>query len=82
MGPEYALRGFNDLKGPLLTEATRNAREQAQQFAAEAGATLGRLKTANQGVITISGTGGYSGDPAQSRVKRLRVVSTFQYELD
>lgn len=80
-GPRFELRGFNDVKAPLLADATRNAREQAQKFAAEAGAQLGPLKNANQGVITISGTGGRGMDDSGSRTKRLRVVSTFEYEL-
>lgn len=80
-GPEFQLRGFNDAKAPLLSEATRNAREQAQNFASEAGATLGPLKIANQGVISISGADGNEHDSGGSRVKRLRVVSTFVYEL-
>ena len=80
-GPQFQLRGFNDVKAPLLSEATRNAREQAQKFAAEAGATLGPLKSANQGVITISGVDGMDHDSGGSRTKRLRVVSTFVYEL-
>lgn len=80
-GPRYQLRGFNDIKAPLLAEATRNAREQAQKFAAEAGAELGALKSANQGVIQISGADGQDFDDGSSRVKRLRVVSTFAYEL-
>ncbi|MEZ5707551.1 MAG: SIMPL domain-containing protein [Burkholderiaceae bacterium] len=29
-GPRYQLRGFNDSKSPLLAQATRNAREQAE----------------------------------------------------
>jgi hypothetical protein len=78
-GPWYELRGFNAVKGPLLTDATRNAREQGAKFAAEAGATLGPLRNANQGVITISGED--EGDDRASRLKRLRVVSTFEYEL-
>ena len=78
-GPWYELRGFNAVKAPLLTEATRNAREQGTRFAAEAGATLGPLRNANQGVITISGED--TGDDRASRMKRLRVVSTFEYEL-
>jgi uncharacterized protein len=81
-GPRYQLRGFNDAKAPLLAEATRNAREQAQKFAAEAGATLGKLRSANQGVIQISGAGGDGMDDGGARVKRLRVVSTFSYALD
>jgi len=80
-GPRYQLRGFNDVKAPLLAEATKNAREQAQKFAAEAGATLGPLKSANQGVIRISGDDGQEFDDGSSRTKRLRVVSSFEYEL-
>ncbi len=80
-GPRYQLRGFNEIKAPLLAEATRNAREQAEKFAAEAGAGLGRLKSANQGVIRITGDDGGDYDDGSARVKRLRVVSTFEYEL-
>jgi hypothetical protein len=79
-GPWYELRGFNDAKASLITEATRNAREQGTKFAAEAGAQLGRLRSANQGVITLSGEDP-GGDDRSSRTKRLRVVSTFEYEL-
>ena len=80
-GPRYQLRGFNELKGPLLAEATHNAREQADKFAAEAGARLGPLRSANQGVIRISGDDGNDFDDGRSRSKRLRVVSTFEYAL-
>ncbi|MFA7505145.1 MAG: SIMPL domain-containing protein [Burkholderiaceae bacterium] len=81
IGPSYQLRGFNEVKPTLLSEATRNAREQATQFAEEAGARLGALKSANQGVIQISGDGSSYGDHSASQTKRLRVVSTFVYEL-
>lgn len=80
-GPEYELQAFNDVKGALLKAATDSARTQAERFAAEAGATLGGLKAANQGVIQISGIGGNRFDSSTSRDKRLRVVSTFTYYL-
>lgn len=80
-GPQYELRAFNDAKGPLLQAATANAREQAIRFAEESGASLGALKSANQGVIQISGVGGNRFDSSGSREKRLRVVSTFTYFL-
>jgi hypothetical protein len=80
-GPRYQLRGFNEIKAPLLAEATRNAREQAQKFAAEAGAALGPLRNANQGVIQIGSAEGHGGDDSGARIKRLRVVSTFEYAL-
>ena len=81
-GPWYQLRGFNEAKAPLLAAATRNARQQAEQFAKEAGAELGRLRSANQGVISITAASNQFGDDMSSRTKRLRVVSTFQYELE
>ncbi len=81
-GPRYQLRGFNEVKPALLAEATRNAREQAEKFAAEAGAGVGALRSANQGVIRITGSDGSDWDDGSSRVKRLRVVSTFQYALE
>jgi hypothetical protein len=81
-GPRYQLRAFNEAKAPLLAEATRNAREQAEKFAAEAGATLGKLRSANQGVIQIGGAGGDGYDDGSARLKRLRVVSTFEYALE
>lgn len=80
-GPRYQLRGLNAVKGPLLAQATQNAREQGQQFATQAGAELGELKSANQGVINILGDDGSSADDGSARTKRLRVVSTFEYFL-
>lgn len=81
-GPRYQLRGFNEIKAPLLAQATKNAREQAEKFAADAGAKLGALRNANQGVITIGDGDGNNGDEGSARVKRLRVVSTFEYALE
>lgn len=81
--PRYLLRGFNELKPILLEEAVKNAAEQAQKFAADAGARLGSLKRADQGTIQIlddDGSDGYTS--GQTIGKRLRVVSTFVYSLD
>jgi hypothetical protein len=81
-GPRYQLRGFNELKPQLLEAATGNAREQATRFAEDAGATLGRLKNANQGVIRVIDDDGSDMDSGRTIGKRLRVVSTFEYTLD
>jgi hypothetical protein len=83
--PRYVVSTFNDLRPQLLAEATRNARATAQQFAADAGARVGSIRSANQGSIQIFGIDG--GDesapfsPTSSPVKRIRVVSTFEFEL-
>jgi hypothetical protein len=53
----------------------------AQQFAA-AGATMGKIYSANQGSIQIFGrdeSGPYS--PTSTPMKKIRVVNTFAFEL-
>ncbi len=83
--PRYIVSRFNDLRPQLLADATRNARTTAQQFAADSGARVGRIRSANQGSIQIFGLDG--GDesapfsPTSTPVKRIRVVSTFEFEL-
>lgn len=80
--PLYQLRGFNDVKPQLLEEATRSARAQAAKFAADAGATLGPLRSANQGAIRILDDDGSEADSSRTIGKRLRVVSTFEFALE
>lgn len=82
VGPRYQLRGFNELKPVLLEQATGNAREQATRFAADAGARLGQLKNANQGVIRVIDDDGSDMETGRTIGKRLRVVSTFEYALE
>ena len=83
--PRYVLSKFNDLRSRLLAEATKNARAIAQQFAADSGVTVGKIHSANQGSIQIFGSDGndesspYS--PTSTPVKKIRVVSTFEFEL-
>ena len=83
--PRYIVARFNDLRPQLLADATRNARATAQQFAADSGAQVGSIRSANQGSIQIFGLDG--GDesapfsPTSTPVKRIRVVSTFEFEL-
>ena len=83
--PRYVVSKFNDLRPQLLAEATKNARTIAQQFAADSGATVGKIHSANQGSIQIFGSDGNdeSGpySPTSAPVKKIRVVSTFEFEL-
>ena len=80
--PRYQLRGFNDIKPILLEEATLSARELASKFAADAGARLGPLRSANQGAIRITDDDDSDMDTSRTIGKRLRVVSTFQFGLE
>lgn len=83
--PRYIITSFNELRPQLLAEATKNARATAQQFASDSGAQVGRIRSANQGMIQIFGTDGndesapYS--PTSTPLKKIRVVSTFEFEL-
>ena len=83
--PRFVVSKFNELRPELLAAATRNARLIAQQFAADSGATVGRIHSANQGMIQIFGSDGNdeSGpfSPTSTPVKKIRVVSTLEFEL-
>jgi uncharacterized protein len=74
--PRYIVSKFNDLRPQLLADATKNARATAQQFAADSGAQVGSIRSANQGSIQIFGLDG--GDesapfsPTSTPVKRIR----------
>ena len=56
--PRYVVTKFNDLRPQLLADATQNARATAEQFAADSGAQVGGIRSANQGSIQIFGTDG------------------------
>jgi hypothetical protein len=83
--PRYVVSKFNELRPELLAEATKNARKIAEQFASDSGARVGNIRSANQGSIQIFGTDGndesapYS--PTSTPAKKIRVVSTFEFEL-
>ena len=83
--PRYVLTKFNELRPQLLAEATRNARTLAEQFASDSGVAVGSIRSANQGMMQIFGTDGNdeSGpySPTSTPVKKIRVVSTFEFEL-
>jgi uncharacterized protein len=83
--PRYVVSKFNDLRPQLLADATKNARAIAQQFAADSGASVGSIRSANQGNIQIFGTDGNDESAPFSATstpaKKIRVVSTFEFEL-
>ena len=83
--PRYMVSKFNELRPQLLAAATKNARAIAQQFAADSGVSVGKIHSANQGSIQIFGSDGNdeSGpySPTSTPVKKIRVVSTFEFEL-
>jgi hypothetical protein len=83
--PRFVVSRFNDLRPELLAAATKNARSIAEQFAADSGARVGNIRSANQGAIQIFGTDGNDESapfsPTSTPAKKIRVVSTFEFEL-
>ena len=83
--PRYLVSKFNELRPQLLAAATKNARAIAQQFAADSGVSVGKIHSANQGSIQIFGSDGNDESGPYSLtsapVKKIRVVSTFEFEL-
>lgn len=92
-GIRYVFNGLNALKPDMITEATKNARASADRFAADSGSEVGSIRSANQGVFSISaadgGGGGVAGEegggggtsPDASIMKKVRVVATIDYYL-
>lgn len=73
---QYLFTGLNDLKPKMIEEATRNAREVAQKFAADSDSRLGKIRTAYQGQFSIQDRDGNT-----PHIKKVRVVSTIEYYL-
>ena len=79
---EYIYTELNDIKPEMIAEATKSAREAAEQFAKDSGAVVGGIKYANQGVFQIlprDGENSYA--ERQSRYKTVRVVSTIHFAI-
>ena len=83
-GPMYVFNGLNDIKIPMIEQATKNATDAGRQFAKDAGARLGKIQSANQGVFSIESRdpiSSWSNDEKQSIYKKIRVVSTVTFYL-
>ena len=73
----YQFTELNDIKPEMIAEATKNAREAAQKFAADSDSRLGKIKTASQGQFSIE-----DSDSSTPFMKKVRVVSTIVYYLE
>ena len=81
-GPTFVFTKLNDLKNPMIAEATARARESALQFARDSKSTLSGIRSANQGVFEILPRDQAMGISEESQVtKRVRVVTTVVYGL-
>jgi hypothetical protein len=81
-GPTYLFTKLNDLKPPMIAEATANAREAAEQFATDSGSRLRGIRQANQGLFQILPRDAAPGvQEERQRSKVVRVVTTIDYRL-
>jgi uncharacterized protein len=79
--PSYYFTRLDDLRGPMIGEATASARRGAQAFAKDSGAAVGGIKEASQGSFEIDGRDPAAGDESGQVFKRVRVVTTVRYQL-
>lgn len=90
---DFEFTRLNDIKAPMLRDATQNARDAAQQFANDSGVKVGSIQSADQQPFTVvsrdsaaahnpdNGTVDYN--PQQSTIeKKARVVVTLTYYLE
>ena len=82
-GPTYLFDDINALKPAMIAEATRNARDAAEQFARDSGSRLGGIQRANQGVFEILPRDKAPMLQADKQInKTVRVVATLEYRLE
>lgn len=80
----FTFTGLNQLKPQMIAEATKRARESAEQFARDSGAKVGSIRTASQGYFSIGprdGSDDVGSGGNDSPYQKVRVVTTIDYDL-
>lgn len=78
--PRYSFTGINEIKPSMLKEAAQNARIAASEFANNAGAKVGKIRSAYQGGFSVEDAASYSRG-SSSITKEVRVVTTIDFYL-
>lgn len=78
--PAYRFTKLNEIKPEMLREATKNARIAANEFAVNAGVSVGGIRSARQGSFYVIDAGEEYGDTAKLE-KDVRVVTTITFYL-
>ncbi|MFX4681814.1 SIMPL domain-containing protein, partial [Acinetobacter baumannii] len=77
----YFFTDLNRIKPAMLKAATANAREAADTFAKDSGVKVGGIKSATQGLFSISSpVSDY--DAESSLMKKVRVVTRVQFFIE
>ena len=79
--PRYLFTSLNDIKPAMLKEATKNARVAAEEFAANAGVRVGKIRSARQGNFYVRDIGSDYSDYKKIE-KNARVVTTITFYLN
>lgn len=74
---EYLYTSLNDIKPEMIEEATKNARLAAEKFAVDSDSKVGKIKTASQGLFSIT-----NRDMNSPQIKKVRVVSTIEFYIE
>ena len=72
----YAFTNLNKVKPKMIEQATKNARMAAEKFAKDSESDLGKIKSADQGQISIE-----DRDANTPFIKKVRVVTSIVYYL-
>ncbi|MGL1930750.1 MAG: SIMPL domain-containing protein [Desulfotalea sp.] len=78
--PFYRFTKLNEIKPQMLSEATKNARVAANQFAQNANVIVGGIRNAKQGNFFVRDAGEEYGDTVKIE-KDVRVVTTITFYL-
>lgn len=73
---KYLFTKLNKIKPEMIANATKNARDAAEQFAKDSGSKVGSIRRARQGYFSID-----DRDKLSPQIKRIRVVTTVEYSL-
>ncbi len=73
----FSYNALNEIKPAMIEEATKNARLAGEKFAKDSQSKLGKIKSASQGVFTIT-----DRDQNSPHIKKIRVVTNLEYFLE
>ncbi len=80
-GPNYKFIGLDEVKPQMLAQATKDARNAAQQFAKDSEVDVLGIANAQQGYFSITGADGFEEMGETSVKKKIRVVTTVTFYL-
>lgn len=75
----YFYNSLNSVKATMLDSATQNAKLAAETFAKNTQSQVGKIKSASQGVFTISSPDGSNIGDTSNINKKVRVVTSIQF---